>query len=176
MRPLLIAILAAWIASTLVLGAVATQNFRMIDRLISAPSPELSSAIAPLGNDQARTVLRYLSSELNRRYFSAWGLIQLALGVVVLAGALGLRPMDRAGTIGAAALLTLVVAQGLLNWSIVPLGRMLDFLPRDPAPPMMARFQRLHLAYTSLDALKLIFCVWLLIRWSRRANRIALKR
>ena len=176
MRLLLIALLGGWIAGTLILGAVATQNFRMIDRLLSAPSPDLSSAIAPLGNDQARTVLRHLSSELNRRYFSAWGLIQLAIGVAVVAGALGLRPMDRAGTVGAAALLTLVVAQVLLNWSIVPLGRSLDFLPREPLPPMMTRFWRLHLAYTSLDALKLIFCVGLLIRWSRRANRIALKR
>ncbi|MGH7411414.1 MAG: hypothetical protein ACREJ6_10220 [Candidatus Methylomirabilis sp.] len=176
MRTFLLALLGGWIAGTLILGAVATQNFRMIDRLLSAPRSELSSAIAPIGQDQARIVLRHLSSELNRRYFIAWGFIQLVIGVVVVAGALGLRPMDRVGVTVAAALLTLVVALVVLNWSIVPLGRNLDFLPRTPAPPALARFSRLHLVYTSLDALKLIVCVWLLIRWSRRANRLALKR
>ncbi|MCI0409545.1 MAG: hypothetical protein L0191_13455 [Acidobacteria bacterium] len=176
MRSLLIALLGGWITGSLILGAVATQNFRTIDRLLSAPRPEFASAVAPLDQGQARTVLRHLSSELNRRYFSAWGLIQLALGVVVVIGALGLTPMDRAGVIGAAGILVLVVVLVALNWLIVPLGRGLDFLPRNPAPPSLPRFGRLHLAYTSLDALKLILCAWLLVRWTCRANRISLKR
>lgn len=176
MRSLLIAMLGGWIAGTLILGAVATQNFRTIDRLLSAPRPELESAIAPLGHDQARIVLRHLSSELNRRYFSAWSLIQLVLGGVVMVGALGLRPVDRPGAVGAATLLALVASLLLLNWSIVPLGRSLDFVPRTPPPPALARFGRLHLAYTSLDALKLLLCIWLLFRWSRRSNRPTTKR
>ena len=161
MRALLIALLGGWIAGTLILAGVATQNFRTIDRLLSRPSPELSRAIAPLGHDEARVVLRHLSSELNRLYFRAWGLIQLLLGAAVLAGALGLRPLDRTA---------LAVALLVLNWLIVPLGRTLDFLPRNPAPPALTRFWRLHLAYTSLDSLKLILCLWLLIRWSRRGG------
>lgn len=173
MRPALIALLGGWIAATLILGAVATQNFRTIDRLLSAPRPELASATAPLGHDQTRVVLRHLSSELNRRSFRAWGLLQLALGAVVALGGLGLRPVDRAGAVGAATLLALVVALLCLNWWIVPLGRSLDFVPRIPPPPALTRFGRLHLVYTSLDALKLILCLWLLIRWSRGANRLA---
>jgi len=175
-RSLLIVLLGGWIAGTLILGAVATQNFRMIDRLLSAPRPELASAIASLGQDQARVVLRHLSSELNRRYFTVWGLIQLAIGSVIVVGALGLRPMDRTGVVGAAALLILVVVLVVVNWSIVPLGRSLDFLPRTPTPPMMTRFSRLHLAYTTVDSLKVLLCVWLLIRWSRRVTRLSLKR
>jgi len=170
MRALLIALLGGWIAGTLILAGVATQNFRTIDRLLSGPTPELSRAIAPLGQDEARVVLRYLSSELNRLYFRAWGFIQLLLGAAVLAGTLGLRPLDRAGVIGAAVILALAVALLVLNWLIVPLGRTLDFLPRNPAPPALASFGRLHLAYTSLDSLKLILCLWLLIRWSRRGG------
>jgi len=170
MRPLLIALLAGWIAGTLILAGVATQNFRTIDRLLSGPTPEFSRAIAPLGNDEARVVLRHLSSELNRLYFRAWGLIQLLLGGAILAGALGLRPLDRTGVTGAAAILALVVALLVLNWLIVPLGRGLDFLPRNPPPPALARFGRLHLAYTSLDFLKLILCLWLMIRWSGRGG------
>ena len=174
MRALAIALLAAWIAGTLILAAVATQNFRTVDRLLAGPTAELSRAIAPLGHDEARTVLRYLSSELNRLYFGGWGFIQLVLGVTILAGALGQRPLDRKGVIGAAAIFVIAIVMLLLNWLIVPLGRSLDFVPHTPPPPPLAPFWRLHSAYTSLDAIKLILCLWLLIRWSRPANRIAI--
>jgi hypothetical protein len=175
-RPLLIALLGGWIVGSLVLGAVATQNFRLIDRVLSAPGPDLSTAIAPVGHEQARMILRHLASELNRHYFRSWGFIQLALGVVLVVGGLGLKPIDRAGAIGAMVILALVAALVTLNWLLIPLGRSLDFVPRAPAPPAMARFSRLHLIYTSLDAVKLVLCLWLLLRWSRRANRIAVKR
>ena len=176
MRALLIILLGAWIAGTLILAGVATQNFRTVDRLLAAPTVEFSRAIAPLGQNEARVVLRYLSSELNRLYFRAWGLIQLAFGVAILAGALGHRPLDRAGLIGAAATFLLAVVMLLLNWFIVPLGRSLDFVPHTPVPQALSRFWRLHFAYTSLDAAKLILCLWLLIRWSRRPGGLFAKR
>ena len=176
MRALVITLLGAWIAGSLMLAGVATQNFRTVDRLLSAPTPEFSRALAPLGHDQARVVLRYLSSELNRLYFGAWGLIQLAFGVAILAGALGQRPLDRAGLIGSAATLLLAVAMSLLNWFIVPLGRRLDFVPNTTPPQALAHFWQLHTAYTSLDAVKLILCLWLLIRWSRRPGALSAKR
>lgn len=72
MRALVIALLGGWIAGTLILAGVATQNFRTIDRLLSAPTPEFSHAIAPLEHDAARVVLRHLASELNRLYFGSW--------------------------------------------------------------------------------------------------------
>jgi hypothetical protein len=37
----------------------------------------------------------------------------------------------------------------------VSLGRELDFVPRDPAPPGMSRFWILHAAYTTLEMVKL---------------------
>ena len=111
MRSLLITLLGGWIAGTLILAGVATQNFRTIDRLLSVPTPEFSRAIAPLGHDEARIVLRYLSSELNRLYFGAWGFIQLVLGVTILAGALGHRPLDRKGVIGAAAIFVIEIGR-----------------------------------------------------------------
>lgn len=176
MRALLVAVLGGWIAGTLILAGVATQNFRTVDRLLSAPTSGFSRAIAPLGHDEARIVLRYLSSELNRLYFGAWGFIQLALGVTILSGALGHRPLDRKGVIGAAAIFLIAIVMLLVNWLIVPLGRSLDFVPHIPAPSPLARFWRLHSAYTALDATKLVLCLWLLIRWSRPAGGVSAKR
>jgi hypothetical protein len=38
----------------------------------------------------------------------------------------------------------------------VRLGRLLDFVPREPAPPEAAPFWRLHHTYTGLDMLKFV--------------------
>ena len=43
-----------------------------------------------------------------------------------------------------------------LTPAIVSLGRELDFVPREPAPPGMSRFWVLHAAYTSLEMIKLL--------------------
>ena len=176
MRPLFIALLGGWIVGTLLMAFVATQNFRMVDRLLSAPTPEFSRAIAPLGHDEARSSLRYLVSELNRRYFGAWGLSQLALGAAILIAAIGLRPLDRTAVTVAATIFVIAVVLLLLNQMLVPLGRTLDFIPRTPTLPALARFRGLHQAYTVLDVLKLILCVWLLIRSARPVTGTSTKR
>jgi hypothetical protein len=61
---------------------------------------------------------------------------------------------------GVSAMLGIVVLMlAYLTPQIVSLGRSLDFVPRDPAPPGMQRFWMLHAAYTSLEMLKLIVAV-----------------
>ena len=65
---------------------------------------------------------------------------------------------------GVVVLLAIVIAMLVyLTPQIVSLGRSLDFVPRDPAPPGMQRFWMLHAAYTSLEMLKLV--VGLLVAW-----------
>ncbi len=169
MRALLIMLLGGWIVGTLLIAFVATQNFRTVDRLLSAPTVEFSRAIAPIAHDEARVVLRYLVSELNRLFFNAWGITQLALGAVSVALALGLRPLDRTVITIAATVFVIVIVLLLLNQLLLPLGRSLDFVPRTPVPLELVRFRRLHLIYTAIDMLKLILCVWLLIRSARQA-------
>lgn len=176
MRALLITLLGGWIVGTLLMAFVATQNFRTVDRLLSAPTAEFSRAIAPLAHDEARGVLRYLVAELNRLYFSAWGLTQLALGAAIVAAALGLRPLDRTVIAVASTTFIIVILLLLLNRLLLPLGRSLDFVPRTLTSHELAHFRRLHLAYTALDMLKLILCVWLLIRSARQVSLATMKR
>lgn len=176
MRALLITLLGGWITGTLLIAFVATQNFRTVDRLLSAPTVEFSRAITPLAHDEARSVLRYLVAELNRLFFSAWGLTQLALGAAIVATALGLRPLDRTVITIAAMVFVIVIVLLLLNQLLLPLGRSLDFVPRTLVSPELARFRTLHLIYTALDMLKLILCIWLLIRSARQASLATMKR
>ena len=106
-----------------------------------------------LGHPVARDLLRYLSSELNRLYFQIWNVTQIAIGAV----ALWFAPRTPKVRWSIAAMLTVVVVMmAFLTPQIVSLGRGLDFVPRDPAPPGMRRFWILHAAYTSLEMIKLL--------------------
>ncbi|MDE2060302.1 MAG: hypothetical protein KGL31_08190 [candidate division NC10 bacterium] len=176
MRALLIMLLGGWIAGTLLIAFVATQNFRTVDRLLSTPTPAFSHAITPIAHDEIRSVLRYLVSELNRLYFNVWGFTQLVLGAAVVAAALGLRPVDRTAITVAGTILAIVIVALLLSQWLLTLGRSLDFVPHIPAPPALVRFRQLHLAYTALDLLKLTLCIWLLIRSTRQASPVTITR
>jgi hypothetical protein len=176
MRALLIMVLGGWIVGSVVMAFVATQNFRTVDRLLSSPTPEFSRAIAPLGHDEARVVLRYLVSELNRLFFSAWGFTQLALGAAIVVAAIGLTPLDRTGIVVAATILVIAIVSLVFGQWLLSLGRSLDFVPRTMVLLELARFRNLHLAYTALDLLKLTLCVWLLIRSTRQAYAATMKR
>ena len=55
-----------------------------------------------------------------------------------------------------------------LTPAIVSLGRSLDFVPRDPAPPGMRRFWILHAAYTSLEMIKLLIGGFVAVKLVRR--------
>ena len=155
-------IVGAWIAGSICSSVVATENFYTIDRLLAERSnAAFASAVDRLGSPQARDLLRYLSSELNRLYFQLWNWAQLALGFT----ALWLTWPSRDGAsarlrkIRVAVVSMLAIVVFMLAWltpAIVTLGRSLDFVPRDPAPQGMQRFWILHGTYTSLEMIKLV--------------------
>ncbi|HMF93916.1 MAG TPA: hypothetical protein VKE96_06465 [Vicinamibacterales bacterium] len=153
-------LVGAWIAGSICTSIVATENFYTIDRLLAAPAhPSFATAVQQLGQPQARDLLRYLSSELNRLYFRMWNIAQIGIAALTLWLISGSGPSDqgarRAFRTVAAMLAIVVVMLVYLTPQIVAVGRSLDFVPRDPAPPQMRAFWILHGAYTSLEMLKL---------------------
>jgi hypothetical protein len=161
-------VMGAWVMGSICMSMVATQNFYTVDRLLAGPSGAAFTAmVQKLGQPAARELLRYLSSELNRLYFQIWNAAQIVLGVVALwlvASSDGDDPANpRSASAfgtpaakGIFAMLAIVVLMLVyLTPAIVSLGRELDFVPREPAPPGMSRFWVLHAAYTSLEMLKL---------------------
>ena len=166
-------ILGAWLMGSICTSVVATQNFYTIDRLLAvSPNGHFRAAAAQLGQPQARELLRYLSSELNRLYFQLWNGAQLAFGAIVLWLIVRSRqqnPVDtgRAARAVAAMLVIVVAMAAWLTPAIVALGRSLDFVPREPSPPGMQRFWVLHAAYTSLEMFKLLIgagAAWWMVR------------
>jgi hypothetical protein len=91
-------LMGAWLAGTVCTSVVATENFYTIDRLLAAsPNTAFAGAVQRLGQPQARDLLRYLSSELNRLYFQMWNVAQLGLGLIVLWLVAGERTADPFG-------------------------------------------------------------------------------
>jgi len=154
---LALVVMGMWLMGSIATSVVATENFYTVDRMLTTSgNVEFYRDVQKLGHGQTRDLLRYLSSELNRLYFRIWNLTQIVLGGVVL------WLIRRAGPFGPAALgvltmLAIVLLMlGYLTPAIVSLGRELDFVARDPAPPGMSRFWILHAAYTTLEMVKLV--------------------
>ena len=148
--------LGVWLAGTTFVSVVAAQNFYTIDRLLAeSPNADFMSLVERLGRSEARDLLRYLSSELNRLYFQLWNVTQFVIGALVF-WLLAASPSSTKARWGVVVMLGLVCV--MIVWltpQIVSLGRGLDFVPRDPAPPSLSRFGMLHGLYLILEVLKL---------------------
>ena len=166
MRTVIAFLLGSWMLGTVLLGAVASENFFMIDRLLESSSrshPSFQKDAAQLPPGEARLMLRYVSSELNRFYFNVWGWLEL--GLASLAVLLAVRgSLPRRVTIGFGVMLALVAVMTLyITPRITEVGRALDYVPRNPVPPSLAEFGMLHGAYSFMDLAKLGIGIWLAV-------------
>jgi hypothetical protein len=161
-------VLGGWAMGSVIMFVVATKNFWVVDELLrGSENPKFHSLVELWGAAPMREVLRYLSSELNREYFQLWNFVQIGLAALVLWLVARQPGYERTrGVMGAT--LAIVVAIALLGGSIATVGRSLDFVPRDPAPPALGRFWIMHIAYLVMDLGKLLVLgtatVWLVRR------------
>jgi hypothetical protein len=163
---LAVAILAAWLVSTLCMWFAATQSFSTVDKVIKRADPQFLATTQSLGAASTRVVLRYMASEINRTLFWGYGALQIGLGVILLLLLWRQTPRDTVGIGVVAVMLALsVVLTLVVTPLIITLGRSIDFLPRNPPPPVMPRFWALHGSFTGLDGVKLLAGFGLLIRW-----------
>ena len=152
--------MAVWLTGTLWMALVATQNFYTIYRLLDVrPNAAFSAAVEKLGEPEARFLLMYLSSELNRLFFQVWGLIQIAIGMLALWLVVKIPGANMPKVLIVCMLGISLLFAGLITPQIVSVGRSLDFVPRVPAPPQLRTFGLLHAVYTVLDGIKLILGV-----------------
>ena len=149
--------MAVWLSGTIWMAVVATQNFFTIQRLFDArPHPAFIAAVEKLGAADAHFLLMYLSSELNRLFFQVWGLLQIGIGIFTLWLVTAIPGLAKAKWMIVAMLGITLLFAALITPQIVVVGRSLDFVIRDPAPPALRTFGLLHATYTVLDGIKLI--------------------
>jgi hypothetical protein len=164
LRSAMALLLGAWLIGMIIVGFIAAENFWIIDRLLATSlNPSFHKDVGLLAAGEARALLRYLVSEQNRFYFVWWGWAEIVLGLLLLGIALRLRDGRFASGIAAILVITAVM-QLYLTPRLVVVGRALDFVPREPAPPQLATFGWLHAAYSTLDVVKLLLGFWL--AWS----------
>jgi len=176
LSPLLHFLLGIWLGGSLILGAVVAYDFSGFDDLFARnPKLQAHAGFTPDDVDAKKSSLLWVhSSELNRVFFEVWNRTQLVLGALILV--IGAR--SGAGRLplvllGAA---TALVGLGhfVLEPPLVDLGRQLDFLPRDPPPPMMEDFQRYHGIYFAVESLRfgllVVATVLLLVSAMRPSN------
>ena len=158
MRTLMALLLGGWLIGTVVVGAVATENFFMVDRLLNSveSSRQFLNDAAQMPPGEARLMLRHLASELNRFYFQAWEWIELVLGGTLLVLA-ALKLKSRKLTIGFAIMLGITLLMRFyLTPGLILVGRPLDFAPHNPPPPGLSYFGLLHATYSTLALVKLL--------------------
>jgi hypothetical protein len=171
-------LLGAWLAGCLFMDMVATQNFRSVDRLLAAPSPQLAERVHGMGgHDAVRVLLRHQVAEQNRWYFETWEQIQMALGVALFLVLLFRAGRDRWMLFFTLLMLALVlIAHFFLTPEITRLGRAIDFVPPSTSSPDRARFWLLHGSYSASELIKLgagIVLGVLLVRRRRSAQAVS---
>ncbi|MFB3921373.1 MAG: DUF4149 domain-containing protein [Terriglobia bacterium] len=156
-RLLAIVILSTWVAMTVCMWFAASGSFATLNRILRESGSQFTEAAKPLTADQTRVLMRYLTSEINRSYFHAYGWAQLVLGGILLGLLLRQVPRSSFNLVFAGAMLMLAAVLTLyITPEIVNLGRQMDFVPRNPPPPEMGRFRTLHTVFTGLDGAKLL--------------------
>lgn len=146
-------VLGAWGGGTLFMWMVAMKNFQVVETILGAPTEAFSETASALSADNLRLVMRYQASEVNRLFFDGWGMVQVVLAAAFLwpAWKLGGRLLPATAVL---LLVTCLVLQLYVVPETIRLGRIIDFLPRDPAPLESVLFWKLHHAYTGLDMIK----------------------
>jgi len=163
---LAVAILSAWIMSTLCMWFAATRSFATVERVMKSGQPEFVEITKPLGGASTRMVLRHMASEINRTLFQGYGVLQIGFGAILFLLVLRQSPRHALDISLAATMLVLSLIVTLaLTPLITSVGRSIDFLPRNPPPQVMPRFWMLHGAFTSLDGVKLLAGIGLMVRW-----------
>jgi Domain of unknown function (DUF4149) len=163
---LAVAILGAWIMSTLCMWFAATRSFATVEAVMQNGQPQLVEITKPLGESSTRMVLRHMASEINRSVFWGYGALQIAMGAILLLLVLKQKPRNHidVGVVATMLVLAIILTVVITPW-IVSLGRDIDFLPRNPPPAVMPRFWALHGSFTGLDGVKLLAGIGLLFRW-----------
>jgi len=159
-----------WLAGSVFITVVATQNFFTIDRLLEHSTNGIfSGVVVTMKSPTARELMRYLSSELNRLYFQYWNIVQLPVGIVALR-LVNPLPGSRHATWGIAAMVFVVLfLMAFVTPPLLTIGRELDFMPRDPVPPQMRTFGLLHATYSALTIVNVVLGI-LVTLWIQKEH------
>ena len=117
---LAVAILGAWIMSTLCMWFAATRSFATVERVMKGAEPQFVETTKPLGEASTRVVLRYMASEINRTLFWGYGALQIGLGAILFLLLWRQKPRQRVdvGVVAAMLALSVILTLGITPCSL----------------------------------------------------------
>ena len=149
-------ILGAWLAGSLIVSAVARQDFSAIDELLRDPPKEATDVLAKSGVRSVGALLRHQAAESNRRLSATWELVQIGLGTAILI-CLFFGPSAKRYTL--VVCLLMLGAVCFLHWFITPeiqkLAPGVDFVLDMEQSQPRDRFRSLQTGYATTDTVKL---------------------
>lgn len=155
-RHLLLWLLGGWVFLSVTMAFIASANFRVLDPEHLRQAEQIYAEIPAA---ERRTDLRYAASEINRYLFSVYSAVHVVVAAAAFA-VLWLVRLPRRRRLWLAATLGLALAFAIVfvAWftpTMVELGREIDFLARDPAPPPVLHFYQLHQVNVTMELIKL---------------------
>jgi preprotein translocase subunit SecG len=169
--------LGAWLAGSLVMVFISTQDTRSASAVVNAPMPPAEKMIKSLGADQALLLLRHAAAEETRSALFVWESIEILLALI-LGGCLYLGTQKRVFPIVlCGAMLVLVLFQHFgLAPELAYRGRETDFPPGNALVGPIERLRALQAVYYGAEIVKLvaggILASYLFVfRSSRRSSR-----
>ncbi len=156
-HPLLAFVLGLWIGGTVFLGSVVYYNFAGLDDIFER-NPRLAAhaGFDPADIEAKKTSLIWVhSAEQNRVIFHYWNRTQIVLAALALILAIRWRARWLPTALLAIALGLAILLHLGLEPQIVDLGRQLDFISRDPPPPMLEPFGQAHRNYFIAETARL---------------------
>ncbi|MBM3787982.1 MAG: hypothetical protein FJW30_26840 [Acidobacteria bacterium] len=167
-------LLGCWFATVLVVAVNAGFSFRVADSTVTEPPAEMAKLLGSMPETSARQYPRFVASEINRAMFERFGLIELAL-IILIGLSLFLHGYSRAATILSGILLVAVCASNfLITPQLVGQGRILDFRPLELFGEERERFANLHAIYGGLTLFRLLCgsgIAWFLLKRGRNTYR-----
>jgi len=140
-------------------------SFSSVDDVLEDPPAAANDYIKVLGPASARTLLRHLAAEQNRRFFSAWELTQLGIGAALLVTLVVDPDRSRLLLSGTGVLVLIVIAEHfLITPHLTVWGRAIDFLPPEAPSPERFRHAQFHTFYSWLEVAKDVIIVGLSAR------------
>lgn len=171
-------LLGAWFIGSLAIFRITSTDFSAADEVLDASVPEIHRVAIGRGRPVGRGLMRYMTAELNRGYYSSWEWIELALGGGIIA-CLVLDRQKRVLIVPAAAGMVLVAFQHFwLSPEIVYLELAQSFPPPGP-PPSMFQFNRMRMLYGAVEAAKLLLVLGVtvvLVKMQGQRRRMKVRR
>lgn len=113
-RRLVLFLLGAWFGAAMLTSFSVPLTFSSVDSLMLDPPKEATQMVQEMGPISVRSLLRQQVAEANRMMFSAWGWLQIGLGVLVLCLQVFALPVHKVSISLAAGMTTLAATMKFL--------------------------------------------------------------